>query len=209
MLALGFNMARKVFTLEELKADFDKVQEAFAGQSPIACALIGSAYIDKLLGALLRQFFIDQKREVEEQLFNEGQLLENAGAQNKIAYFCGLIPKSLFESINRIQKIRNRFAHSHMAIDFSEETIGNWCRCLAFSGDENADSKFRERHKGDPRFLFMFAVGMAAAILHVVSEPDRTRHREVGEYWTQIARETGAMFLEDPKPDKDKLSDFC
>ena|ERR1700722_11140353 len=185
---------RKVFSIEELNNDHSKVAQLLSGESPLASVLVGGAYIDKLLAVILRHFFVAPENIVLE-VFDQGQVLENAGAQNKIAFCCGLIPENVYNNIAIIQKIRNRFAHSHVPIDFDDDVILNLCRNMTFLADQELDDRMREKFKHNPRTLFVYSVSMCLGVLRVrAGDTERVR---IEQEWEQTLHETAAEYLKE------------
>ncbi len=83
----------------------------------------------KGLASLLCKFFIDGKPSAE--LFDEANgVLGTYSSRAKLAYCLGLIPDALFQNIKQIAKIRNAFAHSHIALDFDNPEVAQLCRKL-------------------------------------------------------------------------------
>jgi hypothetical protein len=81
-------MKREKISADELKRDFYAVAESLRHESDSGCALIGGAYLEKMLGNLLKQFFVNCN--TAQNLLDDGRPLGNAGAQNDAAYSVGL-----------------------------------------------------------------------------------------------------------------------
>jgi hypothetical protein len=96
--------------------------EATSKETDRSLAVIAGCYIDNLLERLLRTFFISDSR--VSHLFKSDHILQTYNAKVSIAYFSGLIPKIMFDDLQKIGEIRNKFAHSILDnFDFHNEDI--------------------------------------------------------------------------------------
>jgi hypothetical protein len=122
-------MARPVLRPEDLHRDTVELWAVMKETSPLAAALICSAFLDKALAALLMKFFV--KSETAKGLLddNNGSLGDFFSRAN-VAYCLGLIPIKVFQNLLSILEVRNTFAHSHRRIDFSDEKVAGLCKQL-------------------------------------------------------------------------------
>lgn len=115
-------MAREVQPIEVLSRQSKIVHNVVNNESDIACVLILTSYLDQCVASLLNNFLINKSNTVD-KLLNPNGILGTFRARSELIYSLGLIPKSLFENLITIGQIRNRFAHSHLEVDFSNKNI--------------------------------------------------------------------------------------
>lgn len=111
----------------ELMLDFAHLFD-YAEPSDRAIAIVGPAFLDMLLSDILREFMIDDPKEVEKLLQPEGPL-GTYGSRVRACYCLGLIGPIVTADLQLVGKIRNQFAHDLQA-SFSDQKISNWCRAL-------------------------------------------------------------------------------
>ena len=158
-------MVRKMFSFDELSNDVQPVLDVLAGQSELACALIGGAYLEKFLGVALRNFFIDDKKVLK--FFGSGGVLENSGAQNDLAFALGFTSPLTYRNIDLIQRIRNAFAHAHKPASFKDNSISNLCTELEFPSKSNQKIKWP---KNDPKSKYVMIVALTTGILSFTAQ---------------------------------------
>ncbi len=95
--------------------------------TPHACALVCGAYIENGLGDLLTEAF--HENESASFLLKE-KGLESASSRAYACHALGLIEKEVRESALAIGRIRNKFAHSHCPLDFSNNEVIQHCKNL-------------------------------------------------------------------------------
>ncbi len=92
-------------------------------------ALIAGAYLDTQLEYMLRDFLVEDKKEVE-QLFEVAGPLATFSAKIRMAYTLALIAPYEFQDLTTIRNIRNRFAHSLEPLTFDDQDVGAECKKL-------------------------------------------------------------------------------
>jgi len=163
-------MARKLWTPEQLETAFSDVKKAFKNKAPLSCAILGAAYVEKWLGAALRNALIPQE-ELAKKLFGTGGVLENCGAQNDIAFAIDLISKEAHDNIARINDIRNCFAHSHEHLRFEESGIAPKCGNLTFYiSSSNEAEAFKLKYVKKPRMAFSLCVTLTGLYLNATAK---------------------------------------
>jgi hypothetical protein len=162
-------MPRKLLTAEEILGSFADVKRALDGDSHLACAVLGGAYIEKLLGVLLRQSFIKSEKLLK-QIFGSTGVLANCGGQNDIALALNLISQEAHGNIAAICDIRNDIAHSHVKVTFDSLDISNKCmeRLSLFHCTAGERKIFIRQHKPKPRKMFTMSVALTAAYLRTM-----------------------------------------
>ncbi|WP_070963908.1 MltR family transcriptional regulator [Vibrio sonorensis] len=138
-------------------------------ESDRSLSISGAAIIDQQLKELLESYFIVAPKETK-SLFSSTGALGALGVRNQIAYVIGLIDKTTYLDIRLIQKIRNKFAHSHLRIDFSEPKVSGLASSLEIPqwvgepGDNDPES---------PRGMFFS--GVRGVLWHLVTEQARLK----------------------------------
>ena len=95
-----------------------------------AIAIVGAAFLDRLLAEMLANYFVDNDKESMKLLAPDGPLGQ-FGARTTACYCLGLIGKTVKLDLRPVAKVRNRFAHE-VRIDFSDPRIKGWCEALAW-----------------------------------------------------------------------------
>lgn len=158
-------MPRKMLKPADLEMAFGDVRKTFNHGSDLACAVLGAAYVEKWLGALLRHTFLRDEKFIK-QLFGSGGVLETCGAQNDLAYAIELISKQTHRNISLINNIRNEFAHSHTDLKFSDNDISNTCGELIYYHSSRRDLKaFKKNVASDPRKEYCLSCAMTSTCL--------------------------------------------
>ena len=91
-------------------------------ESDRGCALIAAAYVDAQLETLLRSYFVDDSKCVDELLANS-KPLGTFSARIDLTYALGLLPADIYRDLHLIRKIRNDFGHNPAPITFEEPAI--------------------------------------------------------------------------------------
>jgi hypothetical protein len=122
-------MAREIKNVPILDVEAQALFDALVGETDLAVATIGCAYLEQCLGALLKNRFTDCK--VSKNLLEPGfGILGDYAARIHVAFALGLIPESWHDDLVTIGKIRNTFAHSNLTITFKNEEVTKWCNKL-------------------------------------------------------------------------------
>lgn len=101
---------RPVQSLGELHSDASRLAEDLEKETDRGAALLGAAFLDDVLDALLTAAFVDEP-DVVGRLMGGGRPLESFGARAHLAYAMGLLGIDVYADINVIREIRNDFAH--------------------------------------------------------------------------------------------------
>lgn len=91
----------------------------FHDASDRVIAVVGAAYLDAVVEALLRAVFIDDEEEVKTLLSPDRPLGSN-GSRYQVAYCLRLITKKQRDDLKMIAKIRNAFAHQFGVRSFEQ-----------------------------------------------------------------------------------------
>lgn len=91
--------------------------ELLATGSDRACVIVATAFLDDLLGALLKHHFLASPTKVDELFDNSGPL-GTFNAKIGLAFRLGLLSCEEYKLLHTIRKIRNDFAHSSCTSSF-------------------------------------------------------------------------------------------
>lgn len=140
----------------------------YAEPNDRAIAIVGAAFLDMLLSDILREFLVDDPKEVEKLLQPEGPL-GTFGSRVSACYCLGLIAPMIASDLRLVGKIGNRFAHE-LQTTFSDQRIGQWCKSLQWHGH----ALFRDPPPGvADRDLFQ--VGVNQLVTHLIGLPGLAR----------------------------------
>ncbi|HUE13397.1 MAG TPA: hypothetical protein VMR25_04435 [Planctomycetaceae bacterium] len=161
---------KRTLSVGEVTSAFSGVIKALKGDSDLACATLGAAYVEKLLGVILRRLFVESKS-LTTRMFGTGGLLENSGGQNDIAMATGIISEECHRNIRLINGIRDEFAHSHRQVTFQNVDVSNMCRDLTFFFPNKAAHKtFLRKMRFTAKQQFATAIGVSAGYLQIVEQ---------------------------------------
>jgi DNA-binding MltR family transcriptional regulator len=174
-------MGRTILPPQQLSQEAADLYKAINEGSPLACVLIAAASLDKALISLLGKYFVNG--DTSKRILSENGFLGESSRCTDIAYCLGLISKGFLENLKSIAQIRNKFAHSHLFLDFDDKEIMDKCNKLRFPkiaqavsvGHEGPD--FLTQFGKDPRFRFvMISVIMFEKLIGIgITTEQRTR----------------------------------
>jgi hypothetical protein len=124
-----------------------------------ASAIVGSAYLDDLLGQLLELYLVENDDAARELLSSENvnAPLGSLGSRIVAAYAVGILRGSERDALRKIKNIRNRFAHD-LDLSFGVPSIAALCEQL---GALCPSQHFGSGQRG-PRELFQDTVAFLA-----------------------------------------------
>lgn len=175
-------MAREIFGSEALGKDIDKLYEVMNDGSDLACVLIGASYLDAALASLLKHHFIRGK--TSDKLLERGGALSDFYNRASVSYCLSLISKHDFKNLQKIGQIRNKVAHEHLMLDFSDSGIKKLVDELSLPNIEPPEGlKFLQPKSIGPRDKFNFIVLMTAyrLLLDGVSKEKTRNLSETGK----------------------------
>lgn len=159
-------------------------QSVTNGESDRGTVLVSSAKIEDLLERIIRNHLIPPK-EKKDPLFDGISPLGTFGAKIEMAYRLGHISNKLYRDLNRLRKLRNKFAHSSKNCDFNESDT-------SASIDELVRTFPLARHHDlnmSPRQQFEFITSWMIWWLGVVAY-ETTRVNQAGDEFAYTASET-------------------
>jgi DNA-binding MltR family transcriptional regulator len=169
-------------------SQYNDMVKAYRKESDRAAAILAAAFLDDLVGQLVRERLL--KDTIVSELFNSTGPLATFAARIRLAYGMGLISLRTYRDMDLVRRIRNEFAHTRTTLTFSHPSIIDRCRHLS------AVALFRNVLKmepdDDPRFLYLFTVAEAT---NAITEPGRelvlisTERRGAGRKWPKQIHE--------------------
>jgi hypothetical protein len=93
-----------------------------------AIAIVGAAFLDKILEHILINFMVDDEKE-KSKLIGIDRAIGTFSSRVTTTYCLGLICKTVRDDLRTVAKIRNKFAHELQA-SFDLEPIRGWCLSL-------------------------------------------------------------------------------
>src|SRR5712692_9433444 len=166
--------------------------------TPMAIAILGGACIENALGSLLIAALIDMARENGEEptwrlLNNPYGTLSSFSARADLCYCLGLITREIYDNAKNVATIRNRFAHSHVPIDFTDSEVVRLCNDLNLTSVTDQTGKpFEIKDHLTPKDIS--ESGMAEEDYH------RVQLFILAVTFTHMAIQTSAVGVEKRKP---------
>ena len=163
----------KPIDLKNLTHEHNRVVGLLAKESDRSAAIVGGAFLDDLLGEMLKAHFIDDKK-LQEALLLENRPLGAFSARIDIAFALGLIPRSIHTDLHRIRQIRNAFAHDRELTDFaSDASMRDQCG--------NLSPKYQSPHvpKFEPRTQFVLTLAWLMHEIQFAEVPRLSVRQEI------------------------------
>lgn len=108
--------------VETLSEESKQLYDVLNDESDLGCVLIVASYIDHALASLLKRYFIES-RAVDKLLESPRGSISSFASRCDLAYCLGLIPKSFYQNLEILGKIRNTFAHSYLSLGLADDNI--------------------------------------------------------------------------------------
>jgi hypothetical protein len=176
----------KGHTSEELGSAMAELEE----QTDRGAAIIAAALLEHHLGEAIRTRLTPLNSAMRDNLFGSRGSLGGFQAKIDMGFALGLYTKDAHHDLDSIRKIRNRFAHTPVALDFHDREIEKLALSLMQHG--MADRQ-------DPRDRFMVTYLGLAVLLYAMSKGN-IQLRPLAETHPTIADEvSAAVFGTSPK----------
>lgn len=108
--------------IAQLSEQTVKLYAVLNEEKDLAVILIGTSFIDACLKSLLEAQFLEGA-DTSERLLQPSGIIGSFRARTDLCYVLGLIPKSYQRDLIALGEIRNRVAHHHLDMDFSDPII--------------------------------------------------------------------------------------
>jgi hypothetical protein len=115
--------------IPELSEDSRRFVEDLQKETDRGAALVGAAFVDNVLESMLRAFFVDDAKVVNELLKPAGAA-GTLSARIDLAYCMGLMGKREYKDLGIIRRIRNEFAHLDRPVSFRMQGAKSLCQQL-------------------------------------------------------------------------------
>jgi hypothetical protein len=146
-------MSIRKFSIEELSKDEQKLFNVLNDESDFAVVLISASYLDTSLLSILHNYLKNSKI-TDKILDSNNGILGTFSSRLDIAYCLDIIDKKTYQDLTIIMNIRNKFAHSHLKVDFKNEEIAKLCEQFHFYNMRLTDNKGHELDKNNGPLLF-------------------------------------------------------
>jgi|EndMetStandDraft_4_1072995.scaffolds.fasta_scaffold71617_2 mannitol repressor len=169
---------RPILRPEHLSEDSQKLFDVLNESEDIAVVTVGAAYVDACLGSLLYGLLLESS--ITDKLLDvRGGALGTFSARADACYVLGLISKRLHQDLSTIAAIRNRFAHHHLQMDFSDTEVQELCSRLKYVyGPDDSQRLQMQRYMNGPRSQFALTVVMITQRLVLTAlTPTRIKER--------------------------------
>ena len=115
---------------QDLLDNFNLMLKQTSGESDRGMVLSMSAFMEDLLGNIIKDFMLDVSAATElVEGFNAP--LGTFSARTKAAYALGLISEDQHKDINLVRKIRNEFAHSWAVTKLNDQLVCKFAGSLS------------------------------------------------------------------------------
>ncbi|MEZ5894129.1 MAG: hypothetical protein R3C58_13430 [Parvularculaceae bacterium] len=132
---------------KDAAGDWEGWINEFQSETDRACALLGPAYVDTQLEALLTEFFVADKNHIKKMLNDPMGGAASFSNRINLAYALGFISPTELHDLNLIKKIRNIFGHELHGIDFETPKISSLCMELSAPKLLHEDRNINHRSK--------------------------------------------------------------
>lgn len=112
------------------QTDFEVMIANANRESDRGCALILAANLDNRLRGLLENYFVEQSKGKDNDLFQGNGCLSTFSSRIAISFSSGLLGEDERCDLDIIRKIRNDFAHNECSIGFASELVSERCNSL-------------------------------------------------------------------------------
>lgn len=101
--------------------------EEFQAESDRACSVLGAAFLDEHLRALLEAFFVDHPERIQNLFKDAAGPLASFSSRINMAYALGFLAPNELRDLDLIRKIRNVFAHELHDVTFVSPSVASRC----------------------------------------------------------------------------------
>ena len=151
-------MSKKSFsTMTEIESAIENFSREMDATDDRGAILMGAAYLEDALGALLRAKLL-QNGSVARDLLNGP--LQGAAARANLAYGLGLIGPTAYRNLKLIREIRNRVAHGYMRVSFEDSGIAKACLKLQLPEPTLAFDPHKDNRKRFSSATALIVVGL-------------------------------------------------
>ena len=116
------------FNFSEYLREGNTFGEQLEQESDRGAALVGLAFLDVMLKRLFEAKMLDGA--IAKKLLNYPGPLSTAAARSDVAYGLGWIGAKTYRDLVTLRNIRNRFAHAHEPIKFTDSAVESLCAKL-------------------------------------------------------------------------------
>ena len=161
-----------VATIESLSDEAAGCLAELEESADRAAVLIGTAFLDDALTALLRARLVDRGSAVQKLM--GGRMPINSFAHRiRLAYCIGLLGSRMYRDLFTVRRIGRKFGHSHRCPSFDEESVREDCHKLRAAEvvPEHIEMTNRER----------FVIAVVVLTDRLLSRSRGTEHLPLGK----------------------------
>ncbi|WP_394766725.1 MltR family transcriptional regulator [uncultured Paludibaculum sp.] len=130
--------------------------DVYATESDRAAAILAVSFVENRITDLLLQFMVERPKVAD--MFEGDRPLATLSAKISLAFALGLLPPNVHADLGLLRKLRNQFAHSDVAVQFSDSPARDWCSALSLvSPDSSVAVKSASLVKPRGQFLMTVA----------------------------------------------------
>lgn len=137
---------------------------------------MGSAILEELLERLLKKYFISSKENNYKNHFESSGFLSSFSSKVNLSYMLGLISKELYEDLEIIRNLRNKFAHMITQSSLSDQNALSLCNNFNFVKKWITT----DWEKLEPSAMFIMEIGILEVAL--IKKNSRTNHLKSIEF---------------------------
>lgn len=129
------------------------------GETDRGAAILAHAYLDHTLREAIESLFVNKQRTAKGML--ETGALGTFAAKAQLLYCLGFFGPNILQDLNKINDVRNLFAHKHDPISFTRADVQALCKALNY--------EYHVGRKPDPygpKERYLQAVSVIANIIH-------------------------------------------
>lgn len=138
--------------------------------------ILGSAILEELLERLLKKYFISSNENYYKNHFESSGFLSSFSSKVNLSYMLGLISKELYEDLEIIRNLRNKFAHMITQSSLSDQNALSLCNNFNFVKKWITT----DWEKLEPSTMFIMEIGILEVAL--VKKISRSNHLKSIEF---------------------------
>lgn len=181
----------KTHTADELAGGMRELEE----QTDRGLAIIATALLEHHLAVAIEARLLPLSSKLKDNLFGSRGTLSGFQSKIDMGFALGLYTKDAHRELDTIRKIRNRFAHTPIALSFHDDPeLRKLSLLLLRQGDGTLTVKQRE-----PRERFLIAYLLLACLLYLTPQKE-IRLGAISELYPHLAQEVAeVVFGASPK----------
>lgn len=120
------------------------------GQSDRGIVLISLSILDEMLADLIKGRLVDTNKNIIKEMFSTKGTFGQLDDKIKGAFVLGLISETDYNLLIILQKVRNKFAHQVLNINFEHDSVKGLCNNIVLPPNSYIPEEIPNVKKGDP-----------------------------------------------------------